>query len=130
MTDYPEKIPTNIKSIDTFPFSFQAAKTARKELEAQRDSVDERINKIVDHFIYSDVPILSYILRLTDEKSDLKKMSKAIDRLADLIEIKNKVDSKIAVINAVQSDPTWLTATFADYSSEIEDDISSIFNEE
>lgn len=130
MNDYPESIPQGISSITTFPFSFEAGRSAKKDLEVQLENVNDRINKIVDHFVYSDVPILSYVLRLTTKKSDLKKMSKALDRLADLVKVQEQLESRLSVIRVVEADPTWLTSTFSDYSSEIDSDIISIFDQE
>lgn len=130
MSDYPEKIPQGVGSINTFPFSFDAARSAKRDLETQLDNINDRVNKIVHHFVYDDIPIINYILRLTTKKSDLKKLSKAIDRLADLAEIQEQLSSRLAVINAVEADPTWLTSTFADYSKEIDKDLMSIFEQE
>lgn len=129
MSSYPEKIPEGIGSIDLFPFSFSAGKTAKKELTSQLDTVNSRIHKIVEHFVFDDMPILTLVLKVTNEKSDLKKMSKAIDRLADLVELQQNISSRLNVLNLIESDPVWFTSTFSDYSSEIDTDLTKIIED-
>lgn len=128
MSSYPEKIPDGLSSIDKFPFSIKAGQSAKKDLESQLDSVNERIDKIVDHFIFSDIPILHFVLKATNQKSDLKKLSKAIDRIADLIEVQTDLNQRLSVIKILESDPIWFTSTFSDYSDEIDRDISFIID--
>jgi hypothetical protein len=128
MSTYPEKIPEGLSSIDTFPFSVKAGKLAKKDIESQLDAVNARIDKIVDHFIFSDTPILMFILRLTDKKADLKKLSKALDRVADLVEIQSDLNSRLSVLKVLESDPNWFATTFSDYSDEIDRDISFIID--
>jgi hypothetical protein len=128
MSTYPEKIPEGLSSIDTFPFSVKAGKLAKKDIESQLDAVNSRIDKIVDHFIFSDTPILMFILRLTDKKSDLKKLSKALDRVADLVEVQSDLNSRLSVLKVLESDPNWFATTFSDYSDEIDRDISFIID--
>jgi hypothetical protein len=128
MSTYPEKIPEGLSSIDTFPFSVKAGKLAKKDIESQLDAVNSRIDKIVDHFIFSDTPILMFILRLTDKKADLKKLSKALDRVADLVEVQSDLNSRLSVLKVLESDPNWFATTFSDYSDEIDRDISFIID--
>ena len=125
---YPEKLPEKINSVDKFPFSFTAGKRIKTELESQMSQIDSRINKIVDHFVINDMPIAHYILKVTRDKSDLKKLSKAIDRLADLVTAQDEISSKINVIKTLESDPIWFTCSFSDYSDEIDNDINSILD--
>jgi hypothetical protein len=128
MNPYPEKIPEGISSIDTFPFSIKAGKSAKNEIENQLNAINDRIDKIVDHFVFSDIPILMYVLKATRQKSDLKKMAKAIDRLADLVQAQDDLSSRLNVINTLEADPTWFASTFSDYSDEIDRDLSFIID--
>ena len=129
MSSYPEKIPEGITSIQTFPFSFSAGKDAKQDLESQLEKINTRIEKIVDHFVFNDIPIIHFILRATNQKNDLKKMAKAVDRLADLVQIQEDLSSRLSVIKTLEADPNWFTTTFSDYSSEIEKDLSDILND-
>ena len=129
MSSYPEIIPEGIGSIDLFPFSFNAGQNVKKELTSQLDLVNSRMQKIIEHFVFDDMPVLMLILKVTSEKSDLKKMAKAIDRLADLVEIQETLNSRLNVLNLVESDPIWFTSTFSDYTSEIDKDLSEIIKD-
>ena len=128
MSSYPEKIPEGIGSIQSFPFSFNASKDVKRELESQVEQINSRIEKIIDHFVFNDIPIIHYVLKATNQKNDLKKMAKAIDRLADLVQVQEELSSRLNVIKALESDQTWFTSTFSDYSSEIDKDLSFILD--
>jgi len=128
MNKYPERIPEGITSIDTFPFSFSSGKNAKKNLENQLEQINSRVEKIIEHFIFNDIPIIHFVLKATTQKSDLKKLSKAIDRLADLVQVQEELSNKLAVINALEADPAWFTSTFSDYSAEIDRDLSDIID--
>lgn len=128
MSSYPEKIPDGIGSIETFPFSFNAGKGAKRELESQLEQINSRVEKIVDHFVFNDIPIIHFVLKATNNKNDLKKMAKAIHRLADLVEVQEDLSSRLSVIKTLEADPMWFTTTFSDYSSEIDKGISSILD--
>lgn len=128
MLEYPEKIPEGISSIDKFPFSIKAGKSVKSDLENQLHQIESRIEKIIDHFIFQDIPIVMYILKATRDKNDLKKLSKAIDRIADLVQAEDNISSRLNVINILEADPTWFASTFSDYSDEIDRDLSFINN--
>lgn len=126
MTNYPEKIP-QLPLKATFPFSFNASNDTKKELQEQLDEINSRIDKIVEHFVIDDIPILMYVLKVTKDRSTLKKMAKAIDRLADLAEVESQLSARVNVIKTLEQDPTWFASAFSDYSSEIDDDINKLF---
>lgn len=113
-----------------FNFSFALANKARQELEAEHQNIMERISAITDSekFFINGFPVLKNLINLGPKKSDLKKLSKAIDRLADLLEVFQELDNKISVINTVQEHPNWFTWTFGDFAGEIEKDIETFFN--
>jgi len=128
MSEYPDKIPDGLKSIELFPFSFNAGKNARKDLQSQLELVNNRIDKIIEHFVFDDVPIVHFILKTTNQKSDLKKLAKAIDRLGDLVEIQLQLSSRLNVLNLIEADPVWFTSTFSDYTNEIDRDLNDILD--
>jgi archaellum component FlaC len=128
MSSYPEKIPDGIGSINAFPFSFTAGKNVKRELEFQLDQINTRIEKIVDHFVFNDIPIVHYILKASNQKNDLKKLAKAINRLADLVEVQENLSSRLNIVKVLETDTAWFTSTFSDYSSEIDQDLINIIN--
>lgn len=126
MTSYPEKIPTSISPIKNFYFNLENSKQIKKDLESQIFALDERIEKIVEHFTLDDMPIIKFILNVSHDKEELKKVSKALDRVADLIEARDILIPKLEVIKTAESDPNWFAWTFGDFSSEVDFGIDNI----
>lgn len=127
MTSYPEKIPSSAsKQIRDFRFNIDSSKFVKSDLESQVSNLDERINKIVDHFTLDDIPIIRFILGQSHDREELKKLSKALDRVADLIDVKDKLVERLQVIKMAEKDPNWFAFTFGDFSSDIDDSIQNI----
>jgi hypothetical protein len=123
MSLYPEQVPS--EPFDHFLFSFSSAAKVERELQEEFDALTARINNIVesDKFFIQGFPVLKNILALQPSKSDLKKLSKAVDRLSDLMEIFTQLNSKLTMIKTMQEHPHWFTNTFADFAKEVERDI-------
>lgn len=127
--NYPEQIPNGAKPFyDNFRFSFSMVNDTFKELKENHSKLDSRISQIVDSekFYINGFPVLRNILHLSPKKNDLKKLSKALDRLADLVEAFDSLESKINLIETVQSDPQWFAWAFGDFSSEVPNHIETI----
>lgn len=129
MTSYPEKIPQSSDPIRQFYFNVESSKQVKKDLESQISNLDERINKIVDHFTLDDMPIIKLILNVSHEREELKKIAKALDRVADLIELRDSLLPKLKVIETAEKDPNWFAWTFGDFSADIEFSIDQILGE-
>lgn len=117
-----------MSNIDKFNFSFEMASKAKKELEDNTFVLKQRIDKIVDHFTIGDTPILRFILNMDPSKDDLKKLSKALDRLGDIVEVYESLVTKLSVIKAAEADPHWFALAFGDFESEVDQDIEKFFN--
>jgi hypothetical protein len=128
MSAYPEKRPNSLP-IKSFNFNIESSIESKKELKDQLYSIDERIEKIIQHFTIDDFPVVQIILNMTHDKETLKKLSKALDRVADLIEIKDNLVSKLRVIEQAEKDPAWFAYTFGDFSSNIDSDIAKILGD-
>lgn len=127
--NYPEQIPNSLNAVyDNFKFSFSMVNDTFKELQEHHSNLDARISQIVDSekFFINGFPVLKNILMLSPKKNDLKKLSKALDRLADLVEAFDSLESKINLIETVRQDPHWFAGAFGDFSSEIPNDINII----
>lgn len=122
--------PSNT-SIDSFNFSFSLLDKARQDIQSDYDSLSERIETIVDSekFYVNNFPVLKQILMIGAKKNDLKKLSKALSRLSELVEIHSQLESKLGVMNTLADQPHWFTSTFGDFSKEIDDGIESIFRD-
>jgi hypothetical protein len=129
---YPEKIPPSLKpSINSFKFNFAQTNKVKQSVEAEHSAISERIDAIAqsDMFLVSGYPILKNILILDPSKVELKKLAKALDRLADLVEVHSDLESKLSFIKTIENDPNWLAWTFGDFSQEVEQDIESFFKD-
>jgi len=125
MSSYPEQVPKT-SSMDKFVFSLSVSSGVKSDLQAQLESLNSRIDRIVNEVLVGDLPLVKFVLQTSHDKKELKKFAKAIDRVADLIETHDKIESKLTVIQAAEKDPEWLALTFGDFSHEIENDISSL----
>lgn len=117
----------NLDVIKKFNFSFDMVNKTKTDIKQQHDIIKERIDKIINHFTVDDVPILSYILHVTNSRSELKKLSKAIDRLADLVDTSNILSNKLKVIETAESDPNWFASAFGDFDQEIDNALENLF---
>jgi len=124
---YPEKIPDTKQNFKNFLFSLEASSSVKDDLQSQLDSLNDRIQKIVKSVTLNDMPVLSFVLQNSHDKKELKKFAKAVDRVADLIDIADKIESRINIIETAQKDPDWFAFTFGDFSKEIDEDIDRIF---
>jgi len=115
--------------IQTFKFSFDMVKKSKSEIQNQTDNLKERIDKIIEHFSVNDVPILKFILNVTDSRDDLKKLAKALDRLADLTDVYNSMTRKLNVIEQAELDPNWFALAFGDFQQDIDQALDSMFTE-
>lgn len=124
---YPEKIPaSSLGPVNSFYFSLEASKEIKTQLESQLSNLDARIDKIVDHFTLDDMPIIRFILNISQDKEELKKVAKALDRVAELIHAKNQITPKLEVIKIAEKDPNWFALTFGDFSTDVELGLDSI----
>lgn len=130
MSSYPEKIPSSLFPIKNFRYNLDSSKEVKKQLESNIDKLNDRIDKIVDNITVDDAPILKFILNLTEDKQDLKKLARALDRIADLIDLRNQLLPKLQVIKMAEKEPNWFANTFGDFSSDIESQLDQLLNGE
>jgi hypothetical protein len=126
--NYPEEIPEVKKKFNQFLFSLESSLDVKSDLESQLESLNERIQKIVNSVTLNDMPILGFILQNSHDKKELKKFAKAVDRIADLIDVADNIENRISIIDTAQKDPDWFAFTFGDFSREIDEDINNIFD--
>lgn len=124
---HPERIPENKGTVDQFLFNLKSSSSVRTELESQLSTLNERIQKIINTVTLNDMPILGFVLQNSHDKKELKKFAKAVDRVADLVDAADNIESRINIINTAEKDPNWFAVTFGDYTKEIDEDIENIF---
>lgn len=120
MTTYPEKIPNSLSPIKSFYYNLDQSKDTKNQIESKLFTLEERIEKIVDHFTLNDMPVVRFILNISEDKQELKNIAKALDRVADLIEIRNQLLPKLQVIKLAETDPNWFANTFGDFSADLD----------
>ena len=128
MSGYPDKLPKEQKPLDKFTFSLSASSEMRSKLQSEFDTIQSRLDRIFNEVLLDGVPILRFILQTSENKKELKKLAKALDRVADLIEHQNSINAKLTIINQAHKDPSWFALAFGDFSQEIDNDIDSILN--
>lgn len=127
MSEHPESVPESV-SYDKFPFSAKASLGIQSDLQTQLHTLNERIDKIASNVLVGDMPLIRFVLQTSHDKSELKKFAKAVDRIADLIESVDQLESRLKIIETAQKDPQWFAFAFGDFSQEIDDDLGQIFN--
>lgn len=126
MSEYPENTSES-QTYDKFPFSAKASLEVQSELQSQLQNLNDRIEKIVSNVLVGDMPLIRFVLQTSHDKIELKKFAKAVDRIADLIEGVDQLESKLKIIELAQKDPQWFALAFGDFSQEIDNDIGKIF---
>jgi|688.fasta_scaffold775105_2 hemoglobin-like flavoprotein len=115
--------------IKTFQFNLDSSNETKKEIKSQLSSIDERISKIIEHFQIDDFPVVQVLLNMTHDKETLKGLSKALDRVADLVEVKDNLLAKLKVIEHAETDPSWFASTFGDFSEDLDNQIQHILGD-
>jgi hemoglobin-like flavoprotein len=115
--------------IKTFQFNLDSSNETKKEIKSQLSSIDERISKIIEHFQIDDFPVVQVLLNMTHDKETLKGLSKALDRVADLVEVKDNLLAKLKVIEHAETDPSWFASTFGDFSEDLDNQIQNILGD-
>ena len=69
-----------------------------------------------------------FILNISEDKEEIKKVAKALDRVADLIDAKNKILPKLQLITTAEQDPNWLAMAFGDFSMDVDLELDDIAN--
>ena len=126
--DYPEEVPVSRKSLDTFTFSLNASKGLLNDLENELEHLDSRIERLSNDVLLGGLPIIKFILQTSHDKKELKTLAKAVNRIADIIEQHDKIQSKITILQTAQKDPEWFALAFGDFSQEVENDISTLID--
>jgi hypothetical protein len=116
------------KDMTSFTFSLKLALEAKKDISEKVDMLSERIDRLVEHFTIEDIPIIKPILNITHSRKELKKLAKALDRVADIIEHHDALTQKLKVIELAEKEPNWFAAAFGDFQGDIDSTISDLLS--
>lgn len=104
-----------------FLFDLNLGDTAGQDLQLRVDALEERLNRIVQRATLKDIPVLQSILNLSTDTDELEVLGKALLRVSELLPELEELRKRQNVIDTVQEHPEWLAATFADFSSDIDE---------
>lgn len=116
--------------IKSFYFNLDSSTSVKADINSQIESLSERIEKIIDHFTVDDMPVIRWVLNMTHDKDTLKNISRALDRVADLVEAHDNLNSKLKIIEQAEKDPSWFAYAFGDFSNSFDKGIEKLFNGE
>lgn len=116
-------------NINHFTFSMALAKETKKDLQSKSDALNERILAISNNVIINDMPVIQAVLQITRSRKDLKKLAKALDRIADIIEVHDQIQDRLNVVKLAEKDPNWFMSAFGDFTQEIDETINNILGE-
>lgn len=115
----PEALPNNLVPVNRFTFTTNFVEGAKKDNQALIDRYSERIDKIAKALMINDMPIIPAILSVTKDKAELKRLAQGIDRVADLAEVLDELQTRQNVLEYAERDPMWFAAAFADLEHEV-----------
>ena len=106
-----------MSDLSKFVFSMTMLRETEDDLSSKVSTLQSRIENISSNIIISDIPIIQPILSITRSRKDLKKLAKALDRIADIIEILDSLEDKLKLVQTAKKDPNWFISSFGDFSS-------------
>lgn len=117
----PEALPDNLNPISKFTFNAALAADAKAGNEALIEAMNNRIDKIIQAFTVSDIPVIRGILSVSHDKEELKGLAKGLDRVADLIGVLDQLELRQKILEYAEEDPTWFASAFADLESVVDE---------
>lgn len=126
---YPEQVPSidsNSLSLVYDPVQLGISLT---DLNAQKDKIEERINRIVERTKVADMPILSSILRMTEDTKELAQLARSIGGIIPLLKDLKVLDRRITALEVQRDDPNfmlWASGSFEDLLVDLDESIPTI----
>lgn len=118
-----------MSDLSKFVFSMNMLKETEDDLSSKVSSLQSRIDNISSNIIINDIPIIQPILSISRSKNDLKKLAKALDRIADIVEILDSLEDKLKVVQTAKKDPNWFVSSFGDFSQDVDKTIEQILGD-
>ena len=95
-------MPTDNK-INTFMFSVERAKEARRDVDLRVDALESRLDNISNKVRLGDMPIITMILQISHDPNDLEALGNALVRVSKIVEPLDILLSKILMHSLVCS---------------------------
>jgi hypothetical protein len=113
---------TKPEPLDAFKVSKRAASEQKVNVQMQLDALDSRIQTIVDKVIIKDVPILHPILGMTHEREELELLGRALPRVAELVQQRDKLAKQSAFLDLLIDEPEVVAMLAGDFIDEFDTD--------
>lgn len=122
VNQYPEQVPTDLKPIDSFKFQISSVSQVQEDNRMAVEALEIRLKKLTEKLgTIKDIPILTYILQISHDRTELKNLAKGLDRVAEFIGDLDQAKDKQSVLDLVEKDPLWFYWAFGGFKSEIDD---------
>lgn len=118
-----------MSDLSKFVFSMNMLKETEDDLSSKVSTLQSRIDNISSNIVINDIPIIQPILSVSRSKTDLKKLAKALDRIADIVEILDSLEDKLKLVQTAKKNPHWFVSSFGDFSNDVDKTIEQILGE-
>lgn len=118
-----------MSDMSKFVFSMNMLKETEDDLSSKVSSLQSRIDHISSNIVINDIPIIQPILSVSRSKADLKKLAKALDRIADIVEVLDSLEDKLKLVQTAKKDPNWFMSSFGDFSEDVDNTIEKILGD-
>src|SRR3990167_2336985 len=116
-----DKRPTN-NPLLKFQVNLESISDSERDLALRINALETRIDNIVKRIEIGEqkIPILMWLLSVTTDQEELTTLSKAIERVAPLVQQLDQLKQKMKTLDYAKNHPQWFAATFGDFSEEVD----------
>lgn len=106
--------------VPSFKFSFARTKEAEKDIDLQINAIETFLDKITRGVEINGHPVVGYILQLTHEEPDLKRLGEALIKVAPHIKKLDDLKRRKDLFELAAKEPHWLQWAFGDFEAELD----------
>lgn len=117
LVPHPDSLVGDISPIERFMFSTSEIDRSKTEVELELEAYRTRIDRITQACMLEGHPIIQWILNVSHDRTQLEQLSKGLNKVAELIERLDLLESRLEVLDAAANDPEWFAWAFADTST-------------
>ena len=116
-----DKRPTN-NPLLKFQVNLESISDSERDLALRINALETRIDNIVKRIEIGEqkIPILMWLLSVTTDQEELTTLSKAIERVAPLVQQLDQLKQQMKTLDYAKNHPQWFAATFGDFSEEVD----------
>lgn len=111
--------------VQKFLFDAGLGEAAQRDMELRVSALEERMNHIIQRATVKDVPVIQSILNLSTDPDEIELLGKCLVRVAEILPELQELKKRHDVVATVREQPGWLAATFADFTSDVDEFIDT-----